>query len=347
MINKIISIIDCFISSPIVEERLSNAIDKLKINGHTILLVSNTAAPQHIINKVDYLYFDNRNQLFEDEYCDVSDVTFWKANDDIVINNVVTGIQRHGLSVLINLFNSLHFAKTLGFTHFQRFEVDDLFGDKSMDFINTVPAICFEKNKKGLFYFNETPQINDISFHYFYSNIDYFIDNVKRVDSEKDYVDFLMSLYGKKSFISAECYIYQNLISGNLNNIIVKNGQTDMTIDFPDTIWNTITSESNIDKKYDGCSSRLYLVYNENEELQNLLALLTYNYTSKNQHRLIKVYYPNSVETFNHQNNGKESFSYNIIPSGVEKIEVFNDDGLMYTETSDVIKNNIHFRKKN
>ena len=103
-------------------------------------------------------------------------------------NEIINTIQKHGLPVMVNLFNSLDLSKSLGFTHFQRVEVDDLYNKKGYEYMLEVPLICSEKNKKGMFYFNEG---RDVSFHYFYSEIEYFQKIINRIDCEEDYKNYL------------------------------------------------------------------------------------------------------------------------------------------------------------
>jgi enoyl-[acyl-carrier-protein] reductase (NADH) len=66
--------------------------------------------------------------LFQDIFTDVKDINLWKIMDGFKVNEHTSGLQKHGLSVLVNLFNALKMAKNLGYTHFQRVEADDIFG---------------------------------------------------------------------------------------------------------------------------------------------------------------------------------------------------------------------------
>ena len=111
-----------------------------------------------------------------------------------------------------------------------------------------------ENNKKGYFYFNEHDNYSDISFHYFFCEIDYFLSIVEEINSEKDYIDFIKINFNNNSFINVEQYLYQN-IKNNDNGSLYRSTGVQMSSDFTDTNWNTETSESNISPKYEGCSS--------------------------------------------------------------------------------------------
>jgi hypothetical protein len=108
---------------------------------------------------------------------------------------------------MVNLFNSLNLSKSLGFTHFQRIEVDALLSDNGYEYIDKVPIICSDNNKKGMFYFNEG---RDVSFHYFYCEIDYFQQIINQINCEEDYKNYLLNNGYGTNFINVEKYIYDN-----------------------------------------------------------------------------------------------------------------------------------------
>ena len=156
----------------------------------------NTFANKQNLNahqkKAKYCIYNNNNILFNDEYDNVSSIVLWKHMDGFRINEVTNGLQRHGLSVMINFFDSLNLAKSLGYDYFQRFEIDSIHGPEAMNFVNNVPLMLQENGKEGLFYVNHYPNSSDFSFHYFFCNIDLFLKNVKIIKCEKDYQDYLI-----------------------------------------------------------------------------------------------------------------------------------------------------------
>ena len=107
-----------------------------------------------------------------------------------------SGLQKHGLSVMINLFNALDIAKSLGYTHFQRFETDDLYGEESMKWVSRIPETVLSENKKGLFYLNDYNIPADASFHYFFCEIDYFLEIMPKISCEEDYEKYLVDIQG-------------------------------------------------------------------------------------------------------------------------------------------------------
>ena len=330
--TKTISIIDCFVHDAKVESNLIECINRLKTNGHDVFLVSNTSIRKEILDMVDYHFYDSRNQLFKKDYPGVSDVDFWSNQGHFTVHNLKSGIQKHGLSVLINLFNALDIAKNLGYTHFQRFETDDLYGRESMKWISVVPELVITQDKKGLFYLNESNHPKDASFHYFFCEIDHFLNMMPRISKEEDYENYLIKHQGNRDFKIVEAYIYDNL---DKELVLIREGNEQMKLDFSDTIWNTVVSASNLPTKYGGCLSGIYkLLDNDGNHLR--YCLYSQNYLDKDVLRKITVHTDNSdkVEIY-HRLAGRNSWWINDIEGEPTHIDVCENDIIIYSLTKD------------
>lgn len=339
--SKNIVIIDCFVRNKTIENCLINCIDNFKADGFDILLISNTIVDKSILAKVNYFVYDSRNQLFEYDYTNIKNVNLFKINDTFEMHDIKSGLQKHGLSVLANLFNSLDMIKNIGYTHFIRVEVDDLFGDLSRKYIKSVPKLCEDNNKKALFYYNENREFdsNDISFHFIYSEIEFFINKIGAIRSEEDYKDFLFRQRGNHDFMIVEEYIYVNLKNNGDSDVLIKDG-TKMSNDFPDTTWNTIVSDSNSESKYKGVITTIYLVSNSNS-----LAILTYSYIDKETNRKIEIIKDDNIlYTISQSVFYNDAWSYNIVNNEFDSIKVYENDIFLYEELNQKIENYIIFR---
>jgi glycosyltransferase involved in cell wall biosynthesis len=335
---KTLTIIDSFVSNNSVLIKLKDSISKLKNHGNKILLVSNTVPPDEVINTVDYFLYNHENKLFSQNFDDINYCDLWKAFPQITIHEISEEFQKHGLSVLSNLFNCLDLAKSLGFTHFQRIEVDDLYSEKGYEYMKTVPQLCEEKNKKSLFYLNEG---KDVSFHYFYSEINFFLESFPRINSEESYKQFLQNNGFGNSFKPVEFYLYHNLKNGNLNNVLVKNGEDEMNYDFDGTIWNTETSQSTLHEKYEGCPTKIYKVSETNN-----VAVVSYNYNNYGVKRKIVITLKEREDTIIHQLDYFDSWAYNIYDESLVKISVYDNetDRLLYELENKDIKDYIELK---
>ena len=335
---KQITIIDCFIHTEEVLNKLRLTIYNLKKHKNSILLITNTTPPQDIIGSVDFLFYNKQNKLFKEEYENVGLVDLWKAYDGLVIHEITKDIQRHGLSVMCNLFNSLDIAKSLGYTHFQRVEVDDMFTDEGYSFMKTVPNLCLIEDKKSLFYINEG---KDISFHYFFSEIDFFLNNVNRVTDEKTYRDYVRNNGYGEDFINVEKYVYTNLINCGLSEVVVRNGEDQMNEDFPNTLWNSISTQSNLPTKFNGCSTKIYKVDNSTD-----FSVLSFNYNDFQSIRKIIVCFENHEVIIHHRLDYNGAWMYNIFEEEIKKIKVYdnNTDEFLYEIDNKEIWDLIEFR---
>lgn len=342
--QKTISIIDCFVHDSAVETNLESCVSKLKSSGHDVLLISNTTISRKILECVDFFIYDSRNQLFENDYDGISDVDFWTDYGSFVVHNMKSGIQKHGLSVLINLFNALRISKELGYTHFQRFETDDLYGPLSLDWINKIPKVIQDQSKKGLFYINRHNYPPDASFHYFNCEIEYFLNEFRNIKSEDDYEKFLFESQGNKKFRIVEEFLYHHIVERE-SELIMKDGGK-MSEDFPDTIWNTVCSSSNLPTKYKGCITGIYRVYRGGQK-EDFLHLYSSNYLDVSRERIIRVEYRETeILSFeiNHSLPVKNSWCLNQIPITTESISVFENGELLYTEKLENVKSHIELK---
>ena len=327
---KTISIIDCFVHDSKVESNLIECINRLKLNGHDVFLISNTSIRKDILEAVDYHFYDSRNQLFKKDYPGVNDVDFWSNQGHFTVHNLKSGLQKHGLSVLINLFNALDIAKNLGYTHFQRFETDDLYGSESMKWISNVPELVITQGKNGLFYLNESNHPKDASFHYFFCEIEHFLNVMPRISKEEDYEDYLISNQGSREFKIVEAYIYDNL---DKNSVLVREGNNQMKEDFSDTIWNTVVSASNLPTKYNGCLSGIYRILDSNGE-HIRYCLYSQNYLDREVLRRVVVHMEDSSQVeIHHKLIGRNSWWINDIEGEPTHIDVYEDDLIVYSLT--------------
>lgn len=325
---KLITIIDSFVIDENIEKLLIEDINKFKVIDSEIFLISNTPIRKEISKMVEYCFYDHNNRKFnKNNYSEYDKIDYWYSTDKIEIHNIVDCTQPHGLSVLVNLFNSLHIAKILGYTHFQRIEVDDIYSEKSLQWIKSVPDICSIQKKDGLFYFNEDEK--NISFHYFYCNIDLFLEKIERIVTEQDYIN-----YYPKKFLLVENYVYDNFQKNGSVEILHRNGKSDMTHDFEDTIWNTVTSKSNILDNDKECTTYLYYMAAKNEN--NFVFdynparryVLTQNLSSFPKSRSIYVYNNNNifVQKIIQSPQERNQFIYNSIDVPFTKILVYEGE---------------------
>lgn len=333
--SKMITLVDCFVSDSIINDKLNEFLNKFK--DFDTFLITNTPVDKNILSKTKYTMYDSSNRLFSDniKYDKSNRLFITHSINNFIVTDAMQETQRHGLSVIINLLNALKIAKLMGYTHFQRFEVDDLYGDASMNYIKTISQ-NIPKNKKGLFYANH--EKSDISFHYFTCEIDYFIKLIPNIVTEEDYMNAIVNY---DTFINVEKFMYQYVIN---SDIFIKPG-SEMNVDFSDTQWNTHTSNIYYDDKYNGYHNKLYKKLIDGNETDEYI-IFSVNRTDKQFTRYIKVIYNDGTETdICHISKFENEWCYSDIGSNVSKIKIYDENHVfLIGETIDSCFSTINFK---
>jgi hypothetical protein len=328
--DKEIIIIDAFITNKINESKLHNFIENIKKTKIPILLVSNTVISNELINNVDYYIYDSNNRLLGDNFTNIEKFILWGIIGDIKFNTFHSHTQKHALSVMVNLFNSLWFLKSLGFKYFHRIEYDTILGDKTIELIKNNLSECKKQNKKGYFILNHESQTH--TFQYFLSEIDLFFKIIPEIKSEDDYIQIINKNFGTSDFIILEKIMY-NLLNDNYEIKIVewKN------FEFNDSIWNTVSSDVHLEDKYKNTRTNLYLGESNN------IIFSKQNIQDKSE-RLIELYTNGEkISQIIHRLNSQDEYSFDFIEKQINKIVVSENNNII--DIIDV-KNEINFYEK-
>jgi hypothetical protein len=323
---KSILILDAFVTDKQDEQILINFIDSIKTIGDDLLLMSNTTTSKEVQEKVDYFFYDKRNQLFVEEYSKYDYVNYWTSYEWFKVSNFFAHTQNHGLSVLISLFRSLKIAKELGYTHFYKMEYDTRLTENTKIKIKESNNECVLNNKKGLFYIEDHNDHSAMSVHYFFCEIDYFLNNFWNVTSEQDYIKFLESEFGNRDFLTMERFMFENVKKLNPDEIYLK---TNFLNEFEDTLWNTKQTRVYDGKKYKDCVTKFYLKKDHPDEV----VIYSRNVKSEPDFRRIIVKFNDGSEhEITQEFGGHGDWSYVILPNNIEKMLVYDMHDLLYEE---------------
>lgn len=325
--NEII-LIDAFITNKLNEEKLKSFIEKIKIIDLPILLISNTVISEEIVNKVDYYIYDSENRLFEDIFEDYDEFILWETLNDIRFNTVYKHKQKHALSVMVNLFNGIMFAKSIGYKNFHRIEYDTILGDKTINFIKNIRKKTEKEEKKGYFFLNEKNKTQ--KFQYFYCNIDFFLKTIPLIKEQNHYMNLLIELYNSKKFVHIERVMY-DLIKNNNSLIITFNDGEEIN----DSVWNTETSTVHIEDKFKNCRTNFY----KGKEYDLILSKNNKEIDTK---RIITLFEnDDEVEILTHEISKINEFIFNKVDKNIDKITISENGKII--ETIDTINEKNYF----
>jgi hypothetical protein len=325
-----IIIIDAFITNSINETKLLNFIENIKKTRIPILLVSNTIISKEIISIVDYYIYDSNNRLLGDNFTNIDKFILWEVIGDIKLNTFHQHSQKHALSVMVNLLNSLWFLKSLGFKYFHRIEYDTILGDETIELIKINLSECIKQNKKGYFILNHDSQTQ--TFQYFLCEIDYFLKIIPEIKSENDYIEMINKNFETTDFVILEKIMYKLLNNNDRIKIIEWRN-----FEFSDSIWNTVSSDVYLEEKYKNTRTNLYLGENNN-------IIFSKQYIEDQSERLIELYInEEKISQILHKLDGLNSYFFNFIGKDINKIVVSENNNII--DIIDV-KNEINFYEK-
>ena len=134
----------------------------------------------------------------------------------------------------------------------------------------------------------------------------------------------------------AEEFVYEN-IAESIDQLHIKNGEN-MDDDFPDTLWNTETSDSNMAFEFKGCLSGIY-----GSERGDIVC--SYNYSTDTRSRRIEIVRNGEIiDTIQHDLDTRGSWSYHQFDS-IDEIRVYdaNTGEFIYSQKREDSKNYIEF----
>ena len=261
-----ILIVDAFFHDDYCVTTFKQYLASVKRLNVPIMLITNSKFDTSLIDEVDYVVYDSNNRLFKKSYDGVDNIVLYTIDNDKYLSLGTPALQKHGLSVLSNLYHSTNLAKSLGYTHFYRIEYDCQLDD--VEKIAAIPAVVQKSGKKGLVYVNQNKYV---SYQLWYMELDYFTTYFPQINSEDDYPAAKKAIGATKDFVTAEEFIYHMIDNshGGLSSMLVR-GAVEMHTDYGNCTWNTITSPSESDKIVDGCVSTICRITVENDAIRSV-----------------------------------------------------------------------------
>jgi len=168
------------------EDITLRAIESIKPN--PIILSSHCPLSAIIQEKVDYIIYDKNNPLIRHDFFTQS---WFDERDYYALINLTKNDNNfnHAMGVYLNYYNSLIYAKSLGYDIAVCTNFDLVFDEKDIKLIESKVETMVKEDKKA--FFMNTPERDGEHFKtiFFITNIDYFLEHFKYTAIEKDYID--------------------------------------------------------------------------------------------------------------------------------------------------------------
>ena len=201
-----------------------DTIDSLKPLGRKILLISHYPVDDEIQRMVDYYIFDSENPLCHHSYY----TRFYRNTNDFNVEVNINGLKysNQSLTVLVNMFTSAKFAKSLGFKSLFYSTYDVILDERD---IPTIEKGFEEVNSSYKAYLGSlnTPFGKGIQTNGMFYNIDFFLDTFDDVRNSEEY-NKACELSGCQNFL--EDYLIKKLknVMGQVN--LIHNNQETLLI---------------------------------------------------------------------------------------------------------------------
>lgn len=310
-----IIIVDAYIDNEINNQKLKNFIKQIKKLEIPILIISNTIIDKEIIEEIEYFIYDHENRLFDDNFEDFEKFILWEIIGNYKFNTYHFHKQKHALSVLVNLFNSLKYVESLGYKYFHRIEYDTELGNKTIERIKETNEILKKKEKKGSFVLNNQEKTH--TFQYFYCEISHFKKIIPVIRNQEDYKKLIKKFYNNTEFVILEKIMYKLL---ECDDSIEKIGRDDWPFD--DSYWNTSSSTAHLQSYEKKCRTSYYRGLNND-------IIFSKNNTSLPIERKIILKSNNSiVDELMHRIVGFTYF-YNYIPKNIDQIIIIENEEIL------------------
>ena len=201
-----------------------DTIDSLKPLGRKILLISHYPVDDEIQRMVDYYIFDSENPLCHHSYY----TRFYRNTNDFNVEVNINGLKysNQSLTVLVNMFTSAKFAKSLGFKSLFYSTYDVILDERD---IPTIEKGFEEVNSSYKAYLGSlnTPFGKGIQTNGMFYNIDFFLNTFDDVRNSEAY-NKACELSGCQNFL--EDYLIKKLknVMGQVN--LIHNNQETLLI---------------------------------------------------------------------------------------------------------------------
>jgi len=184
--NKICYVMTSHPSYDKSEEITLKAIKSIKPN--TIFLSSHCPVSTEIQRNVDHLIYDYNNPLIKHDFFTQS---WFETDDYYALLNITKNDNNfnHAMGVYLNYYNSLIYAKSLGYDIAVCTNFDLIFTENDINIINNKISQMVSENKKAFFMNTSEREGEHFKTIFFITNIDYFLDNFKYTKKENEYTD--------------------------------------------------------------------------------------------------------------------------------------------------------------
>jgi hypothetical protein len=197
---------------PNTEEKkilLKNYLLQLKKSGKDILLVSHYPIDSDIFKIVNYFIYDEENFLLPKEKCPI----LWFAD---AAETVHLYQHKHCYAIVKNMYQSILYAKNMGYENFIFTEYDTILADEDISKIDNIFSVIKENKTAFIFSYHNYELL--MSTNFFAANINFFINNIPLVKS----IDECYTTYPYSHTTESIEFIFSSIFTSMIDKIHVE-----------------------------------------------------------------------------------------------------------------------------
>lgn len=190
------------------EEITLKCIKAIKKSGKKVILTSHVPISEKLQEISDYCIYDKNNPITTHDFY----TNAWYRTQEYQVEINLTKNENntyHGIGCLINYYNGILLAKSLGFTISHCINFDIILNEKDYHILDDITTNLKRSNKLGYFIHSKENEGETLKTVFFTINPTYFLDNFKYPHSETEYLDFVKQRRSESNGL--ENYFYNNL----------------------------------------------------------------------------------------------------------------------------------------
>jgi hypothetical protein len=212
--EKNVVIISSYTANSNINKITLDCIKSIKKLGYDVILTSHAPIHVDLQNEVNYVIYDKNNLLTYHDY-----YAFYNYDDSQITVNMDIRTEKnhiyHGPAVYTNYYNGLALAQRIGYDNAICVNYDMIIKD---DVFNIL--LNKLRTKKAVFNVTKAQEGYALRTVIFATNINFFMDNFKKVIKENDYTDW-------KNYVGSESNGLENMfyhtLKNNLNEMLLLN----------------------------------------------------------------------------------------------------------------------------
>jgi len=190
------------------EDITKKTLENIRSHNKEVILSAHCPVSVELQNLSNYFIYDKNNPLIKHDFFSVS---WFNTEEYYALLNITKNDNNfnHALGVLLNYYNSLTIAKSLGYEIAVCTNFDMVFSENDINIIDDRINRMEKENKKAFFMTSTAPDGTHYKTIFFITNIDYFLNTFRYIADENIYMEEIKKVGSNTNCL--ENFVYHTL----------------------------------------------------------------------------------------------------------------------------------------